>query len=178
MARYDLRHVRIEIKKGLQAHEVANCLERSKVFLLLSEKEGSNRAIVEALFCDVPAILYENFVGGAKNKINAQTGVLSSFEELHKKIDYMLDHYENFTPRTWALAHTGSRNATRVLNNVLKDIAKRRGEQWTIDIVEKVNNPNFSYKRNNDLPVEQQAAAITKSYLRGAKGQCGSCPVP
>lgn len=166
MAQYDLTHVHVDIKKNIPAAEVAACLEKSKVFLLLSEKEGSNRAIVEALFCNVPVILYENFVGGAKNKVNAQTGILSSFEELHEKIDYMLNHYQNFTPRSWAMAHTGSRNATRILNSVLREAAKRRGEEWTIDIVEKVNNPNFSYKRNDALSVEQQAAAITKSYLR------------
>jgi len=166
MAQYDLGHVHVEIKKNISAREVSECLERSKVFLLLSEKEGSNRAIVEALFCDIPAILYENFVGGAKGKINDQTGVLSSFENLHDKIKYMLDNYQRFTPRSWALGHTGSRNAARILNDLLKDVARSRGEQWTIDIVEKVNNPNFSYKRKDAIPTGQQVATIARSYFR------------
>lgn len=166
MAQYDLRHVHMEIKKGIPAREVAECLENSKVFLLLSEKEGSNRAIVEALFCDVPAILYENFIGGAKGKINEQTGVLSSFEDLHEKIDYMLDKYWQCSPRAWALKHTGSKNATRQLNNELKAIAEAKGEKWTVDIVEKVNNPNFSYKDKDSIPLELQARAIAKMYLR------------
>lgn len=166
MKEYALSHVNLEIKKNIPAREVADCLERSKAFVLLSEKEGSNRAIVEALFSDVPAILYEQFIGGARGKINEQTGVLSSFEALHEKIDYMLDNYQKFTPRAWALAQTGSKNATRKLNSLLKSIAESKGEPWTVDIVEKVNNPNFSYKTKDSLPQDQHARAIAKSYFR------------
>lgn len=166
MNEYNLSHVKLEIKKNIPAREVADCLEKSKAFLLLSEKEGSNRAIVEALFSDIPAILYEKFIGGARGKINEQTGVLSSFEDLHVKIDYMLDNYHKFTPRAWALAQTGSKNATRKLNGLLKSIAETKGERWTVDIVEKVNNPNFSYKVKDSLPPDQQARAIAKAYFR------------
>jgi hypothetical protein len=136
------------------------------VFLLLSEKEGSNRAIVEALFSDVPAILYDKFIGGAKGKINEKTGILSSFDELPGKIDYMLDNYRRFAPREWAIEHTGSRNATRKLNSLLKSLAESKGEKWTIDIVEKVNNPNFSYKVKDAIPQDQQANAVAKAYFR------------
>lgn len=166
MKEYELSHVNLTIKKNIHAREVADCLEKSKAFLLLSEKEGSNRAIVEALFSDVPAILYENFIGGARGKINEQTGVLSSFEALHEKIDYMLDNYRKFTPRTWALTQTGSKNATRKLNSLLRSIAESKGEPWTVDIVEKVNNPNFSYKVKDSLPLDQQARAISRAYFR------------
>lgn len=166
MNEYDLSHVKLEIRKSIPASEVADCLRKSKVFLLLSEKEGSNRAIVEALFADVPAILYENFIGGARGKINEQTGVLSSFEELHLKIDYMLEHYRMFTPRAWAIEHTGSKNATRKLNSLLKSVAASKAERWTVDIVEKVNNPNFSYKVKESVPLDRQARAIAQSYYR------------
>jgi glycosyltransferase involved in cell wall biosynthesis len=166
MNEYDLSYVKLEIKKNIPAREVADCLEKSKVFLLLSEKEGSNRAIVEALFADVPAILYEKFIGGARGKINEQTGVLSSFQDLHSKIDYMLEGYRRFTPRAWALEHTGSKNATRKLNSLLKTIAESKGEEWTADIVEKVNNPNFSYKVKDSIPRNQQAKAIAEVYYR------------
>lgn len=166
MQQYNLPHVQLEIKQNLSAREVADCLQQSKVFLLLSEKEGSNRAIVEALFADVPVILYENFIGGARGKVNEQTGVLSSFQELHTKIDYMLDNYQQFTPRSWAVAQTGSKNSTKKLNSLLKDIAKSKGERWTVDIVEKVNNPNFSYKDKRSIPEDRQARRIVNSYLR------------
>lgn len=163
---FDLGHVTLEMKTSIPAREVAAYLGQSKIFLLLSEKEGSNRAIVEALFADTPAILYEHFVGGAKNKVNPLTGRLSSFEGLAATIDDMLDHLDQFQPRAWALANTGSANATARLEAQLKALAEARGERWTRPLVEKVNNPNFNYKRAGDLPLEQQALAATRPYLR------------
>jgi len=166
MQQYNLSDVTMEMRQNIPAPEVADCLKKAKVFLLLSEKEGSNRAIVEALFSDVPAILYEEFIGGARGKINQQTGVLSSFAELPRKIDYVLDHYRRFSPRAWALEHTGSKNATNKLNSLLKSIAVSKGEKWSTDIVGKINNPNFSYKVKDAIPRSQQASAIAKVYFR------------
>ena len=166
MRQFDLPHVNVELKTNIPAREVAKSLGESKVFLLLSEKEGSNRAIVEALFANTPVILYENFIGGAQNKLTPETGMLASFEGLAGVIDEMLDRHDQFTPRAWALAHTGSRNTTAKLNAMLKRIAESRGETWNIGIVEKVNNPNFNYRDPNALPREQQAPGIARSYLR------------
>jgi glycosyltransferase involved in cell wall biosynthesis len=166
MREFDLPHVTVDLKTNIPANEVAEALRQSKVFLLLSEKEGSNRAIVEALFANTPVILYDKFVGGAQNKVNPQTGMLSSFEELAGAIDKMLDERERFTPRAWALQGTGSRNTTTGLNAMLKEIAESRGETWNIGIVEKVNNPNFNYKDPNALPREHQGTGIARAYLR------------
>lgn len=166
MREYNLPYVSVELKTNIPARDVAMYLGKSKAFLLLSEKEGSNRAIVEALFANTPAILYEDFVGGAKNKVNPQTGVLASFEGLAAAIDDVLDRHTAFTPRQWALQHTGSRNTTAKLNSLLRTIAEARGETWNVGIVEKVNNPNFNYRRPADLPASQHAPAIAWKYLR------------
>ena len=166
MREFNLPHVAVEFKTNIPAREVAKYLGQSKAFLLLSEKEGSNRAIVEALFANTPAILYENFVGGAKGKISPQTGILSSFDGLADAIDRILDTNESFTPRAWALAHTGSRNATAKLNDTLRSIATANGEKWETNIIEKVNNPNFNYRNPDELPNDQQAAAVSRTYLR------------
>jgi glycosyltransferase involved in cell wall biosynthesis len=170
-AAFNLKDVRIETKQSLPSHEVAAHLRRSKAFVLVSEKEGSNKAIVEALFCNVPAIVYDGFVGGARNKITPQTGLLTSFDELGSTIDRMLETHERFTPRAWALAHTGSRNATARLNAHLKALALSRGEPWTVDIVEKINNPNLAYRDATAVPLHQQARAIGRHYLRPPEGR-------
>lgn len=169
MRRYDLQDIRIDIRENLPANEVAMYLNKSKIFLLLSEKEGSNKAIVEALFSDVPAIVYEKFIGGATSKINSQTGVLSSYDQLAGKIDYLIENFRKFTPRSWALEHTGSRNATKKLNDLLRSIAESKSENWSVDIVEKVNNPNLAYKVKNAIPSDQQANSIAKIYLRNQR---------
>lgn len=164
-AAHDLRDVHLELKERLTAADVAAHLRRSKVFLLLAEKEGSNKAIVEALFTGVPAIVYDGFVGGARTKINPQTGMLSSFRDLASSIDDMCERHLSFTPRAWALAHTGSRNATRLLNDQLRSIATAKGERWTTDIVEKVNRPNMAWASPDALPAEAQTA-LASGYRR------------
>lgn len=150
MNSYNLVNVSFEFKESIPPKEVKKYLNASKVFILLSKKEGGNKAMVEGFFCNVPALLYENNKGGSKEKINSQTGILSSYEELSKNILYMLDNYKNFSPREWALKNTGCKNATIKLNQFIKNIAEKNGGKWIVDIVEKVNIPNLAYKNIED----------------------------
>jgi glycosyltransferase involved in cell wall biosynthesis len=146
MSKFDLTHVSVEIKEKIPPAEVHKCLNASKVYLLLSKKEGGNKAMVEGFFSNVPAILYENNKGGNREKINSGTGMLSSYEDLPEKIVYVLENGKKFSPRRWAIQNTGSRNATVMLNEYIKGLAKRNKEKWTADIVEKINSPNLSYR--------------------------------
>ena len=138
--------VEVEVLEALPASEVARHVSRCKAFVFLSRKEGDNKALVEALFAGVPAIVYKHTIGGASGRINAQTGIFSSDEELPNAIRYMLDHWQQFSPRAWALEHSGSVNATRVLNEALRNTFAALGMPFTDDVVEKTNSPNLAYK--------------------------------
>jgi hypothetical protein len=98
------------------------------------------------MFADVPTIVYEETVGGAPSRINQMTGILSSDRELAKNICYMLDHAEQFGPRKWALQHTGSKVATRILDETIERTVVGAGEKYRTAIVEKTNAPNLNYK--------------------------------
>lgn len=148
--------VHIEIKEMISQEEISQLLRQSKVFLFLSKKEGDNKAIVEAFFCNVPAIVYENAIGGARNRINKMTGIFSSYGELGKNIIYMLDNYKNFLPREWSLQNTGSSIATSILNSFIKKIAILNAEKFTTNIVEKTNSPNLNYKKVSNQVVFKQ----------------------
>ena len=93
-----------------------------------------------------PAIVYDRSIGGARSRINRATGVLSSDEALADQIVYMLDHYAEFTPRAWALEHTGSTIATRVLDDAIRSIRMAAGARYSEPIVQKTNSPNLAYK--------------------------------
>jgi hypothetical protein len=41
-----------------------------------------------------------------------------------------------------------------------------KGEPWTLDIVEKVNNPNLAYKVSDAIPLHLRASAIAAAYVR------------
>lgn len=136
----------IEIKEKLPPHELAEVVGQCKVFVFLSKKEGDNKALVEAMFVDVPAIVYDKTIGGARSRINSSTGIVSSDEELLEKILYMVDHYKDFNPRAWALQNTGSAISTSRLNETIRETLKGLGQPFTEGIEEKTNSPNLAYK--------------------------------
>ena len=63
----------------------------------------------------------------------------------------MLDNYQNFEPRNWALQNTGSHNSTKKLNSEIKKNELASGREFKTDLVEKINAPNLEYKNNQDL---------------------------
>jgi glycosyltransferase involved in cell wall biosynthesis len=138
--------VRVEIVEKLPASEVADRVSRCKAFVFLSRKEGDNKALVEAMFADVPAIVYDKTIGGASSRINPATGIFASDEELADKIRQMLDTHATFTPRAWAVQNSGSAIATRVLSEAIRRTVEGSGGRYTEEIVEKTNSPNLAYK--------------------------------
>ena len=150
IAEFPNNRVRVEIVEQIPHGELARLLRQCKAFVFLSKKEGDNKALVEAMFSDVPAIVFDRSVGGATSRINESTGILASEEELPAKIEFMLDHYQEFSPRRWALEHTGSIVATRVVDQALSRAASVTGEAYRTGIVEKTNAPNLAYRISTD----------------------------
>ncbi len=142
--------VHIEIVESIPHAELARLLRQCKVFVFLSKKEGDNKALVEAMFADVPSIVYDRTVGGAGSRVNEATGMFASEQKLAARICYMLDHHDEFSPRRWALKHTGSAVATGLLNDALREAVTTIGGVYTNSIVEKTNAPNLAYKDSSD----------------------------
>jgi glycosyltransferase involved in cell wall biosynthesis len=138
--------VTIEIIESVPQARLGELVAQSRVFVFLSRKEGDNKALVESFFADVPAIVYAESVGGARSRINPSTGLLAHDHELAVKIQYMLDHCADFSPRAWALQHTGSAQTTRTLNAALRAAVQAAGGRYSRDIVEKTNAPNLAYR--------------------------------
>jgi len=136
--------VRIDIVEQVPQAQLARLLARCRVFLFLSRKEGDNKALVEAFFANVPAIVYSDTVGGAATRINPATGIFSSDEDLPRNILYMLEHLQDFSPREWALRNSGSLTATSVLAAALDRI--HDGGPGTCSLLQKTNSPNLTYR--------------------------------
>lgn len=145
-ARWSNPRVSVDILESLPHRQLAECLARCKAFVFLSRKEGDNKALVEAMFADLPVIVYDKSVGGARSRVNSETGILTSENDLADSIKYMLDHRARFSPRRWALQHTGSEVSTRVLDAALRAAVTKGGGLYTKSIVEKTNAPNLAYK--------------------------------
>ena len=151
--------------ESLPPDDVVDVLNRSKSYVLLSAQEGTNKALTEALFCDVPAIVYRHHVGCDLKTINSQTGILADDKELAEALVWISERYRDFQPRQWALAHTGFRYATGVLSDHLRALAERRRESWTRDIAPKINCPLLRYKNASDREALTPAYDDLRPYL-------------
>ncbi len=122
--------------------QVLNVLQQSRFLVLLTYKEGGNKAVAESFICNTPVIVYENLKGGVLEKVNEKTGMASSFKDLHKNIQIMLGSFRSFEPRSYYLENFGAVNSTKKLNEVIK---AHSGDTWSSDIVIKINSPGLQY---------------------------------
>jgi hypothetical protein len=67
--------------------------------------------------------------------INSQTGIAAPDRDLPRAIATALEQRARFSPRNWFLAHSGSTNSSRMLNDQLKAIFLDCGYGWQADIV-------------------------------------------
>ncbi len=147
------------VYENIPHEEVARVVADSKMSLLLSRREGANKAAYESMFCGTPVIVYRHQCGVNLDHVNARTGLLADNDELADAINYVLDHAEDFNPRSWALENAGYANATRKINAALSDLAGRRGLPWKRDMVAKKNAPNLRYAeigRHQDFEEEYE----------------------
>lgn len=154
----------IDVYEGLSAPDVNSVLNASKVNILLSLKEGSNRSIFEGFFADVPGIVLRENIGVNKHYINSATGRLVESGKLVEALHFFRQEWENFTPRAWAEKNISPLVTTRKLETVLSGIATGKGEQWTCGLAVKVNSPEAVYRDDADKRVFMTPAEITDLF--------------
>ena len=135
----------VTVFEDLEPSGVNHVLNQSKVNVLLSRQEGSNRALSEGFFAGVPGLAFSNHVGIPVTHFTPQTGRLIAEQELTDALYYFRSHWKEFDPRRWAMANIAPGVTTSKLNGVLQRLAKERQEPWTQDIVSKCNCPELRY---------------------------------
>lgn len=133
------------IFQGISPIQVNEVLNRSKVKILLTKIEGANRALSEAMSANVPVLVYKHIMGPRRTDINPMTGVYADDDELPDALIRAIESYKRFEPREWYLQNSGYQNSTSTLNEALRQAAHARNENWTTDIVGKVNRPYVEY---------------------------------
>jgi glycosyltransferase involved in cell wall biosynthesis len=130
--------------------EVAKIVGDSEAYVLLSRREGANRALYEALFCDTPVVVYAGHRGVDTEMVRSGVGALFESDGLGDAILRVLTNQAAFRPLEWARANSGYANSTAALNAILKEKAARRGLPWTRDLVPKKNAPEVRYAHDAD----------------------------
>ncbi len=142
VSRYSLEN-NVELKFSLGTDELIKYLCKSKTNVLLSFKEGSNRSLFEAIFCDVPVVCLSENVGVNKSYINEFTGILVPDLLLEEALSYISSNFSKFTPRSWAMENISPKASTaKLLNLLYSDNTKG-------NVLVKTNNPEVCYF---DLP--------------------------
>jgi glycosyltransferase involved in cell wall biosynthesis len=156
----------VSIYESLSQHQLNEILNMSKVNLLLSLKEGSNRSIFEAFFANVPGIVLRNNMGVNKDYINEMTGQLIEEKELIKSLLYFKTNWAEYNPLKWALDNISPLVTTRKLSLCLQKIAEDRGELWTREIVPKVNAPEVNYFYQEDKRSMLDSHTVLSLFLK------------
>jgi glycosyltransferase involved in cell wall biosynthesis len=164
LRQYDLERD-CDIYEMIPHAQVSRIVADSKVSLLLSHREGANRAIYESMFCGTPIIVYRHQCGVNLDHVNLRTGLLADTDELDAAIDYALEHHEEFDPRQWALENAGYGNATQTINAALRQMSERRGLAWTKDIVAKKSAPELRYAQPGAYKIFAEEYERLKNYL-------------
>jgi glycosyltransferase involved in cell wall biosynthesis len=152
----------IEFHERVSTQEVNALLNRSKVNLLWSRREGTPRTIPEGMAAGVPAIMRSGFNYGAQyGHINEQTGVYADEKDLPAKILKFLSNSGKFNPRSWILENMTPEVSTNNLNETLRKISQDNGEEWsrqaeikisTLDGLKYKNEENQrKYKTDNEF---------------------------
>ena len=166
LAKYYKVDDRVTFFERIPYEEVIRVTSTCRIGVLLSLKEGGNRAIPECLFCDVPAIVLTRNIGGVKQLINPQTGAHTTDGKLAVEIRAMLGNLESYSPRAWALQNNSCIVTTSKLNSCLREHAVARGDPWTRDIVPRTNSPEGKYYNISDEVEYREENQKLKEYFR------------
>jgi len=140
----------ITVFESVSYERVVQITAQCKIGLLLSLKEGANRAMTECMFCNVPVIVLAENIGGVKKNVNDRTGRIVPERQLASEIAFMLHRLDSYSPRQWALNNISCLVTSRILNERIKSDAVKAGEPWTQDLAVKTNAPELKYFDERD----------------------------
>lgn len=136
------RHVSVFM--NLSQPALNELLNRSKLSVLLSRKEGSNKTLFESMFSNTPVLLIKDNIGVNKDYINQHTGMLVDDRDLPAAIEHFMDGPGEFAPRAWAMENIAPELSTRKLQ-VLLDELYPKDTVASAPLWPKVNSPEATY---------------------------------
>ena len=153
----------VHFYEELSQDELNRLLNRSKVNILLSLKEGSNRSLFEGFFSNTPGIVLSNNIGVNKSYFNNMTGMCVSEQDLPKALLHFKEFWRNYEPRKWAMENICPEKTVKKLEKVIAE-----AENIVFDDMKplaiKVNAPEAVLKANGGVctPVLSVAEVISE----------------
>lgn len=156
---------RIDFRERVPIDEVAALQCDSKSAAVFSLREGCCVAGAEALMAGAPlAMLADAYVGSAAY-INERTGLLLKWGREAAQLLGLIEHGSGLTPRAWAVDNISCFRTTASLNELLKQEALKRGENWTEDLSPHHWRPFPTFFDEADqLRMEPAAKSLIQDY--------------
>jgi hypothetical protein len=165
---YGVLHM-IDFFEGLPQADINILLNRSKCFLLLSKKEGPNKAIIEAMYANIPVFILEGFnYGFPYPYINQSTGGFVNPKDLSEflsNLDEMLKS-GTYSPRKWIKAHVSAQLSTEELIDQLNLVEKEYQMKINKELFVKINTPELDYYDKQAWGAVKPSMTDLKRYLR------------
>ena len=161
----------IKVFEGISQYELNNIFNRSKATLILSKKEGVNKAIIESMHANTPAFLLQGFnYGHNYSYMNEMTGGFIQPAMLPDFLDSVVSSWntENWSPRKWVLQNMSAIVSTRRLRDYIVEYSLTNRVAVNSEIVVRVNNPDCDYMESENWDrFEAQYSKLT-DYLQVA----------
>jgi len=107
---------------GFIPHSEANkLLNQSKIGVVLSEKDGAPRVIIESMSAGLPQLLNEKLVIG-KSYLNENTGCFFGESNLKEKVEELLSKYQIMEPEKYYKEHFSLHKAVDQMENNIQKI--------------------------------------------------------
>lgn len=141
----------LEVFESLPIRRVREIQCDSKTAVLMSRREGSCVAAMEALFANTPVGMRADAHVGSRKYVNEHTGRLFNPQRAtHRELAALLEAAPQLNPRQWAVDHLSCHQATTRLNHELKQHAGEQGLRWTRGLTPMCWNPYPGYVRRED----------------------------
>lgn len=141
----------LEIFESVSQDYLNILLNRSKVNLLLSLKEGSNRGIFEGLFAGTPGIVLEENIGVNKSYLNSKTGACVKENDLPEALIHFSKNWANYESRLWAMENISPSRTVEKLAAAIVQYDPR--QKLDFPIMPKVNSPEAKLAKECIVPV-------------------------
>lgn len=140
----------LEIFESVGQNKLNLLLNRSKVNLLLSLKEGSNRVIFEGFFAGTPGIVLQENVGVNKSYLNSKTGACIKERDLPKTLVHFSKNWVDYDVRLWAMENISPNKTIRKLADAI--VHYDPSQKMDFPIAPKVNAPEAKLAKGAITP--------------------------
>jgi len=158
----------IDFFHGMSQIELNKLVNKAKVNVLVSLREGANKGLAEGLLAGIPALLVQECACGNQRHINDMTGKVVPDNSIEEELLWFSENYTQFDPRTWAEKNISPQTSTKRLSDLLRKIEITEGRVWIKDLYVKINTPELAYLDNSLDYLLSKRKQLLDEFSRGS----------